>query len=110
LGAQRTSPFECGPPLDNAKKRADRLRAQGKPFVFEELLRVEPDKGVTTIRNIQDEVGRGNPHWRAYLGLSNRRLAPFTSFSEPDQDDQRTGKPVGFALSQDQPLAFLAGL
>ena len=63
------------------------------------------DKGVTNIRNT------GSPHWRRWLGPEHRCLVPFTSFSELDQ---RRGaprnSPVWFALGEDRPQAFFAGL
>ncbi|WP_283179377.1 SOS response-associated peptidase family protein [Gemmobacter sp. 24YEA27] len=63
------------------------------------------DPGVTNIRNV------GSPHWRRWLGAEHRCLVPFTSFSEPDG---RPGAPrnsaVWFALGQDRPLAFFAGI
>ncbi|MBI6629936.1 SOS response-associated peptidase [Pontibaca salina] len=63
------------------------------------------DKGVTNIRNV------ASPHWRRWLGVEHRCLVPFTSFSELDQ---RRGaprnSPVWFALGQDRPLVFFAGL
>jgi putative SOS response-associated peptidase YedK len=96
--------------LEAATKRADKLRAKGTEFDFAELLRMEPDKGVTNVRNTANASGGVNAHWRPWLGPSNRCLVPFTSFSEPDQDHQRTLKPVWFALADDQPLAFFAGV
>ena len=63
------------------------------------------DKGVTNIRNV------ASPHWRRWLGVEHRCLAPFTSFSEIDE---RSGaprnSPVWFALDENRPLAFFAGL
>jgi putative SOS response-associated peptidase YedK len=78
--------------LDAATKRADKLRAKGTEFDFGELLRVEPDKGVTNVRNTMGASGGVNKHWAPWLGPVNRCLVPFTSFSEPDQDYQRTLK------------------
>jgi putative SOS response-associated peptidase YedK len=73
------------------------------PQVFLEGKRTDP--GVTNIRNV------ASPHWRRWLGVQNRCLVPFTSFSEIDS---RTGAarnhPVWFALGADRPLAFFAGL
>jgi len=43
--------------LDIATKRADKLRAKGKAVNFKELLRMEPDSGVTDIRNASSK------HW-----------------------------------------------
>ena len=37
--------------LESAKKRAQKLKAKGKPVDFNELLRMEPDGGTTNIRN-----------------------------------------------------------
>jgi putative SOS response-associated peptidase YedK len=64
---------------DAAAKRADKLRAKGQDVDFPQLLRMEPDKGTTNIRNTS------SPHWKPWLGAANRCLVPFTAFSEPDQ-------------------------
>jgi putative SOS response-associated peptidase YedK len=96
--------------LDAANKRADKLRAKGTEFDFAELLKMEPDKGVTNVRNTSNASGGVNAHWRPWLGWPNRCLVPFTAFSEPDQDYQGTKKPIWFALAEDEPLAFFAGI
>ena len=88
--------------LDAATKRADKLRAKGKEVDFAELLRMEPDKGTTNIRNT------ASSHWKPWLGPGNRCLVPFTSFSEPDQVGGSL-QPVWFALDEERPLAFFAG-
>ncbi len=93
-----------------ATKRADKLRAKGTEFDFDALLKMEPDKGTTNVRKTMNARGGVNAHWRPWLGPGNRCLVPFTSFSEPDQDFQATRKPVWFALAEDQPLAFFAGI
>jgi putative SOS response-associated peptidase YedK len=62
------------------------------------------DKGVTDIRNT------GSPHWRRWLGPSSRCLVPFTSFSENDKGPDGKAVPVWFALDEDRPLAFFAGI
>lgn len=89
--------------LDAATKRADKLRAKGQLVDFNELLRMEPDKGTTNIRNT------ASAHWKRWLGPENRCLVPFTSFSEPDQVGGSL-QPIWFALSEDRPLAFFAGV
>jgi putative SOS response-associated peptidase YedK len=94
--------------FEAAKKRADKLTEKGTEFSFEELLKMEPDKGTTNVRNTTNAQGKPNAHWRAWLGPANRCLVPFTTFSEPDQDFENTRKPIWFALSEDQPLAFFA--
>ena len=86
-----------------ASKRADKLRAKGQEVDFAELLRMEPDKGTTNIRNTASK------HWTRWLGPENRCLVPFTSFSEPDQVG-RSLKPIWFALDEGRPLAFFAGV
>ncbi len=90
--------------LEAATKRAAKLRAKGKDVDFDELLKMEPDKGTTNVRNTTSQ------HWKPWLGPANRCLVPFTAFSEPDQDYQGTKKPVWFALSPDEPLTFFAGI
>jgi putative SOS response-associated peptidase YedK len=86
-----------------ATKRADKLREKGKPVDFNELLRLEPDRGTTNVRNT------GSKHWKPWLGPENRCLVPFTSFSEPDQVG-RSLQQIWYALSEDRPLAFFAGI
>src|SRR5581483_9716017 len=88
---------------DAAAKRADKLRAKGKDVDFNELLRLEPDKGTTNIRNT------ASGHWKRWLGPANRCLVPFTSFCEPDQVGGSL-QPVWFALHDDRPQAFFAGI
>ncbi len=89
--------------LDAATKRADKLRAKRQEIDFAELLRMEPDKGTTNVRNTS------STHWRPFLAPQNRCLVPFTSFSEPDQAGGSL-QPVWFALSEDRPLALFAGV
>ena len=73
------------------------------PQVF--LAGKRTDPGVTNIRNVASQ------HWKRWLGIQNRCLVPFTSFSEIDS---RAGAPrnhpVWFALGPDRPLAFFAGI
>jgi putative SOS response-associated peptidase YedK len=64
----------------------------------------QTDPGVTNIRNT------GSPHWRRWLGPENRCLVPLTSFSEPGVSSKGRYEPVWFALGQDRPLAFFAGI
>ena len=89
--------------MDAATKRAEKLRAKGKEVDFAELLRMEPDKGTTNVRNT------ASAHWKPLLGPANRCLVPFTSFSEPDQVGGSL-QPIWFAIGDDRPLAFFAGI
>ncbi len=66
-----------------AGKQADALRRKGKAVddnAFKDLLRMEPDRGRTNARNT------ASSHWLRWL------------------------EPVWFALAEDQPLAFFAGV
>jgi putative SOS response-associated peptidase YedK len=62
------------------------------------------DKGVTNIRNTS------SPHWRRWLVPTARCLVPFTSFSENDRSPDGKAVSVWFALEEDRPLAFFAGI
>ena len=62
------------------------------------------DPGVTNIRNVK------SPHWRRWLGPESRCLVPFSAFSEPPVGARGPETWKWFALSQDQPLAFFAGV
>lgn len=93
--------------FDATVKRVEKIRAKGTVVDdegFKRYLELEPDKGTTNVRNTT------SPHWKPWLAPANRCLVPFNAFSEPDQDHQGTKKPIWFALSQDQPLAFFAGV
>jgi putative SOS response-associated peptidase YedK len=86
-----------------AKKRAAALLAKGKEVDFKELLRLEPDKGTTNVRNTASK------HWQRWLGPASRCLVPMTSFCEPDQvSDSREN--IWFAQDESRPLAFFAGV
>lgn len=87
--------------FDAAKKRAGKLEAKGKAVDFDELLRMEPDGGTTNVRNT------ASAHWKPWLGPANRCVVPLTSFSEFDHGAKQD---VWFALSEDRPLAFFAGI
>jgi putative SOS response-associated peptidase YedK len=87
--------------LQSAKKRAEKLEAKGNVVDFKELLRMEPDSGTTNIRNVASK------HWKRWLGVENRCLVPFTSFSE---FNKTSGGDVWFALDETRPLAFFAGI
>lgn len=84
-----------------AKNRAAKLEAKGKAVDFQELLRMEPDKGTTNVRNTTSK------HWRRWLEPENRVLVPFTSFSE---FDGTTKENVWFAADESRPLLCFAGI
>jgi putative SOS response-associated peptidase YedK len=62
---------------------------------------------VSNIRNMS------SPHWRGWLKLESRYLAPFNSFAEYAPEPNRETKKqdvVWFALNDDRPLAAFAGI
>jgi putative SOS response-associated peptidase YedK len=87
--------------MQSASRRALRLEAKGIAVDFKQVLRMEPDKGTTNIRNTVSK------HWRRWLGVEHRCVVPFTSFSE---FNKTYGGDVWFALDDTRPLAFFAGI
>ncbi|PIT04481.1 hypothetical protein TSA1_29790 [Bradyrhizobium nitroreducens] len=106
-GVRELSLARCGMPPSHAalfeatKKRAAKLEAKGKTVDFKELLRMEPDSGTTNIRNT------GSKHWTRWLGVENRCVVPFSSFSEFNKAE---GGDIWFAFDESRPLAVFAGL
>jgi len=76
----------------------------GMPSPFEVLKGKNRDPGVTNIRNVS------SPHWRRWLGIENRCVVPFSSFSENEVLPDGSRPPVWFAFDETRPLAFFAGL
>lgn len=62
------------------------------------------DKGVQNVRNTK------SPHWRRWLGIENRCVVPFNSFSENETLTDGSRSPVWFAFDEERPLAFFAGV
>ena len=62
------------------------------------------DPGVTNVRNT------ASAHWRRWLGPEHRCLVPLTSFSEPERGADGKSHPAWFALADDRPAAFFAGI
>ena len=54
--------------LDAAKKRADKLRAKGGEVDFDHLLRMEPDKGTTNVRNTASKGPDRLTGWQGLKG------------------------------------------
>jgi hypothetical protein len=62
------------------------------------------DPGVTNVRNVT------SPHWRRWLGIENRCIVPWTSFSENEVLPDGSRPTVWFAFDETRPLAFFAGI
>ncbi|GEP12424.1 DUF159 family protein [Methylobacterium gnaphalii] len=108
VGGKRTlSMYRWGMPssqkalYDAATKRAEKLKAKGKDVDFDQLLRMEPDKGTTNIRNTKSK------HWTRWLGPEHRCLVPMTSFSE---HNKAAGGDIWFAFDEERPLTCFAGI
>src|ERR1700722_8000712 len=102
-------PDKLAPVVRNAPggKRELTLLRWGMPSPPEYLKPGQIDPGVTNIRNVW------SPHWRPWIGETNRCIVPATSFCEPTTEpDPATGKKdwVWFALNDTRPLFFFAGL
>ncbi|MEM7683214.1 MAG: SOS response-associated peptidase [Pseudomonadota bacterium] len=76
----------------------------GMPSPAFALKNRKTDSGVTNVRNT------ASSHWRRWLGPEHRCLVPFTSFSEYHSPAKGMKEPVWFALDEDRPLAFFAGI
>jgi putative SOS response-associated peptidase YedK len=80
------------------------LARWGMPTPPQHLVGKKVDKGVTNLRNLK------SPHWRRWLGIGNRCVVPFTSFSENEILPDGSRPPVWFAFDESRPLAFFAGV
>ena len=68
-----------------------------------QYLKGAADKGVANIRN------PNSPHWRAWLSVQHRCVVPATAFCEWTGEKSAQRK-VWFALNDNQPLFFFAGI
>ncbi|MND95763.1 hypothetical protein D3C80_880260 [compost metagenome] len=90
-----------------AEARAEKLKAKGKPVDIDELIPLEPDRGVTNVRKLT------LPHWKRWFGVDHRCIVPVTSFAEPDPKAQAPGGKVPnawFARDEQKSLMFFAGI
>ena len=90
-----------------ATKRADKLRAKGQAVDFDQLLKMEPDRGTTNVRRTDSK------HWTRWLGVENRCVVPFSRFAEPDparRPDGGTIPNAWFAADESEPLRWFEGI
>lgn len=100
-------PSSSGALFNATERRVAKLRAKGQAVSdaqFKELLAQEPDGGTTNVRNTSSK------HWTRWLDPENRCLVPLTSFAEPNQVGEKNSENVWFALGEDRPLMFFAGV
>lgn len=103
-------PNQFGPVVRNADDGTRELAnlRWGMPTPIERV-RGNADSGTTNVRNPQ------YGHWQQYVGIEHRCVVPVTSFAEPSptpEKDPETGvqRNYWFALNEDRPLFFFAGL
>jgi putative SOS response-associated peptidase YedK len=89
---------------NQAEGRELTLARWGMPSPVFALKGRNSDPGITNVRNV------ASPHWRRWLGVENRCVVPFTSFSENEVMPNGTRPPIWFALDETRPLAFFAGI
>ncbi len=99
-------PDSSAPVVRNAEDGARELvmARWGMPSPQFALKGRKTDPGVTNLRNV------ASPHWRRWLGVESRCVVPFTSFAENDVLPDGSRPPVWFALDENRPLAFFAGV
>jgi putative SOS response-associated peptidase YedK len=89
---------------NNQGERQLAMARWGMPSPVFALKGRNSDPGITNVRNVK------SPHWRRWLGVENRCVVPWTSFSENEKLPDGTKPPVWFAFSEDRPLSFFAGI
>lgn len=93
------------PIVRNTPEGRDMVMARwGMPAPKFALEGKKTDPGVTNVRNV------ASPHWRRWLGVENRCVVPFTSFSENEVLPDGRRPPVWFAADDGRPLMFFAGI
>ena len=97
---------DCPAPIvrNNKGTRELAMARWGMPSPVFALKGRNSDPGITNVRNVK------SPHWRRWLGVESRCVVPFTSFSENEVLSDGSRPPVWFALSEERPLAFFAGI
>lgn len=89
---------------NNAGIRELAMARWGMPSPAFALQGKKTDPGITNVRNTS------SAHWKRWLSVEHRCVVPFTSFSEPEPRPDGSRPPAWFALSEDRPLAFFAGI
>jgi putative SOS response-associated peptidase YedK len=98
-------PDYAAPIVRNQPEGRELMMARwGMPSPVFALKGKKSDPGVTNVRNVK------SPHWRRWLGIENRCVVPWTSFSENEVLPDGSRPPVWFAFDDTRPLAFFAGI
>lgn len=64
----------------------------------------KPNRGTTNIRHPWFD------YWKGYLGVEHRCLVPLNRFAEPTKLDDGSSGNAWFALDENEPLMFFAGV
>jgi putative SOS response-associated peptidase YedK len=75
------------------------LARRGTPSPAFALKGRNSDTGITNVRNV------ASPHWRRWLGVENRCVVPFTSFSENERLPDHRAKPLSPTPIRHNPTA-----
>ena len=98
-------PNTMAPIVRNGENGRELLMARwGMPTPPGYLKGHKVDRGVTNIRNPT------STWWKRWEGVAHRCLVPLTAFSEPERLPDGKSRPVWFARSDGEPLAFFAGI
>lgn len=89
---------------NNGGQRELAMARWGMPSPAFALKGRNSDPGITNVRNTT------SAHWKRWLSVEHRCVVPFTSFSEPEPQPDGSRPPAWFALSEERPLAFFAGI
>jgi putative SOS response-associated peptidase YedK len=93
-------PDYSAPIVRNEPKGRELMMARwGMPSPVFVLRGKKSDPGVTNVRKV------ASPHWRRWLGIENRCVVPWTSFSENEVLPDGSRPAVWFALDETRPLA-----
>lgn len=88
-----------------ASRTMEKLRVKKRSLNFEAIRQMEPDRGVTTIRNAMAQ------NWEKWLGPAHRCLVPFTAFSKPvrETSGKYTDAWLRLAGVEQDKVGFFAG-
>ena len=92
---------------DSANKLIQKMGHNISPDEFEEMVRLEPDRGTHNVRNTD------SAHWKRWLRPEFCCIVPFTSFAEFSGQIGPDGKKQGntwFAYDADRALGWFAGI
>lgn len=85
-------------------RRVMKLARWGLPSLKDPVDPAKINKGTSNVRHPWFD------DWKGYLGLEHRCLVPWNRFAEPTKLDGEVSGNAWFALGEEAPVAFFAGL